>query len=151
MIAAESCICQTMVLDFLCSLKAVKNVSPGILIKKSITYLILKEEKERIKKQQQPKTVRIKQTGKRHMFQGSIAFPENSFYAFRYSGWFLFLYSWVLGSHWKHLSSKQLATNLQPHPMSFFLACQDSYPELPLPFPTTGIPFKNSQPLLAWQ
>ena len=47
MIAAESCICQTMVLDFLCSLKAVKNVSPGILIKKSITYLILKEEKER--------------------------------------------------------------------------------------------------------
>lgn len=49
MIAAESCICQTMVLDFLCSLKAVKNVSPSILIKKSITYLILKEEKERIK------------------------------------------------------------------------------------------------------
>lgn len=50
MIAAESCICQTMVLDFLCSLKAVKNVSASILIKKSITYFILKEEKERIKK-----------------------------------------------------------------------------------------------------
>lgn len=50
MIAAESCICQTMVLDFLCSLKAVKNVSTSILIKKSITYFILKEEKERIKK-----------------------------------------------------------------------------------------------------
>lgn len=50
MIAAESCICQTMVLDFLCSLKAVKNVSTSILIKKSITFLILKEEKERIKK-----------------------------------------------------------------------------------------------------
>ena len=39
-----------MVLDFLCSLKAVKNVSTSILIKKSITFLILKEEKERIKK-----------------------------------------------------------------------------------------------------
>lgn len=50
MIAAESCICQTMVLDFLCSLKAVKNVSTSILIKKSTTYFILKEEKERIKK-----------------------------------------------------------------------------------------------------
>lgn len=50
MIAAKSCICQTMVLDFLCSLKAVKNVSTSILIKKSITFLILKEEKERIKK-----------------------------------------------------------------------------------------------------
>lgn len=50
MIAAESCICQTMVLDLLGSLKAVKNVSPGILIRKSITYLILRQENERIKK-----------------------------------------------------------------------------------------------------
>lgn len=50
MIAAESFICQTMVLDFLCSLKAGENVSPGILIKKSITYLVLNEENERIKK-----------------------------------------------------------------------------------------------------
>lgn len=55
MIAAESCICQTMVLDFLCSLKAVKNVSTSILIKKSITYFILKEEKERIKKKNNQK------------------------------------------------------------------------------------------------
>lgn len=68
MIAAESCICQTMVLDLLGSLKAVKNVSPGILIRKSITYLILRQENERIKKKITAitKKARIKQTGTRH-------------------------------------------------------------------------------------
>lgn len=68
MIAAESCVCQTMVLlDLLCVLKAVKNVSPSILIRKSITYLILSEENERIKIIIITQTTRIKQTGKRHV------------------------------------------------------------------------------------
>lgn len=44
MIAAESCVCQTMILDFLYTLKAVKNVAPSILIRKSIIYIILSEE-----------------------------------------------------------------------------------------------------------
>lgn len=42
------------------------------------------------------------------------------------------------------------AASLQPHPVPFFAACPDSdravsYPPQPRP------PFKNSQPLLAWQ
>lgn len=50
MIVAESGARQTMVLDLQCALKAVKNVSPGILIRKSITYLILSEGNEKIRK-----------------------------------------------------------------------------------------------------
>lgn len=49
MTAAESGARQT-VLDSPCALRAVENVSPGILIRKSITYLILSEGNEKIRK-----------------------------------------------------------------------------------------------------
>lgn len=79
MIAAENCICQTMVLDLLCALKAVENALPGILIRKSITYLFLSEENERIKKIIITQMARKKQTGNslKQVFQAGIALPEN--------------------------------------------------------------------------
>ena len=47
MITAESCAGQTMVSDLQCALKAVKNVLPSTLIRKS---LILSEGNEKIRK-----------------------------------------------------------------------------------------------------
>ena len=86
MIGAETCISQTMVLDPPCARKAVKNVSPGILIRKSITSLILSEGNEKIKIIIiTTQRARIKQTGKRRTFQASVALPESRLYAFKYS------------------------------------------------------------------